>query len=96
MEEGFQSTIKQEDSFQTKRGSISNDSPTNITLWSRMSASQEDPDPKVDGSEDENDLVDVWLYQTGQDQKCGDQRVSMSCTSRRKVEGDQIEIILAY
>ena len=40
---------------------------TNFTLWSRVLANQEDPSSDVNGSQDENDLMDVWLYQTGQD-----------------------------
>jgi len=35
---------------------------TNFTLRSRVLAYQEDPGPKADGSRDEDNLMDVWLY----------------------------------
>jgi len=35
---------------------------TSFTLWSGVSANQEDPGPKADGSQDENDPIDVWVY----------------------------------
>jgi len=62
MEEGVWSTMWQEDSFQTKRESLSDGSTTDFTLWSGVLANQEGPGPKTDGSRDENDPVDVWLY----------------------------------
>jgi len=33
-----------------------------VTLWNGVMANQEDPGAKVDGSGDENDPVDMWLY----------------------------------
>ena len=35
---------------------------TGFTLWSRVLADQEDSGPKVDGSRDEDDSMDVWFY----------------------------------
>jgi len=42
--------------------SVSDGDTTSSTLWSRVLANQEDPGPKVDGSRDEDDSMDVWLY----------------------------------
>jgi len=52
----------QEDSFQTEEEGLSDGSATGFTVWSRMLANQEDLGPEVDGSRDENDPMDVWLY----------------------------------
>ena len=62
MEEGVWSTMWQEDPFQTKKQNLLDGSSTSLTLWGRMLANQEDSGPKVDGSWDENDPMDVWLY----------------------------------
>ena len=35
---------------------------TDFTLWSGVLTNQEDPSPEDDGSRNENDSLDVWLY----------------------------------
>ena len=62
MEEGFWSTVWQENSSQIEGESLSDGCTTNFTLRSRVLAYQEEPGPKVDGSRDEDDSMDVWLY----------------------------------
>jgi len=51
----------QEDSYEIERESLSCGSQTDFIIWFRMLANQEGLSPKVNGSKDENDPMDVRL-----------------------------------
>jgi len=61
MEECFRNIMGQEDSYEIERESLSCGSQTDFIIWFRMLANQEGLSPKVNGSKDENDPMDVRL-----------------------------------
>jgi len=57
--------MRQENTGKIERESLSYGRQTRCAVWSRVLANQKDSSPKVDGSGDEHDPVDMWIYSFG-------------------------------
>ena len=55
--------------------------------------SKKDADTKVDGSWDENDQVDVWFYEIGQNKELSNPELNWSGPHRGEVEGIEAQMV---